>query len=514
MGELFNKITENEYKMIEFYRDHYAGSGCCDKTSMKDILRVWEDAKIFPLGKLFNNNLILEKDFEYSIPFEKLVSTFDEARWNKTNPYYIFVVAFDYFLWTHRSELGEDYYMLKDLLTEDTLAHNKYSGRLFSVNTPDGHEIKAQAGCKPVKIIGKVVNAYECCKDEFEQFRLEHSRILNQKKLTGTMCLSIHPLDYMTMSDNDCDWSSCMSWKESGCYRQGTVEMMNSRTAVVAYMKSSSDMIIGHDTWNSKKWRSLFVIDSNVISSIKGYPYQNAEFATFVVNWIKELAKENLNWEYGDTSDYEYRSPREKFDHSFSFRTGYMYNDFGTCTHYAAVGINAPDTFYINYSGVSQCMWCGETEIDIDSEENLVCDDCDRKIYCDGCGDRIYEDDAYELDGYYYCRYCYEDVSHYDEISDETHHRDNMHDLYVVPNQEWMERTDVRFSSCYYIDVSDCVVENDCSRNEYYFSGDVHYGAVANSSSHRYYIYADQLTDRGKNLFGIYDLDRYIEERA
>ena len=30
--------------------------------------------------------------------------------------------------------------------------------------------------------------------------------------------------------------------------------------------------------WNNKKWRSLYIVDENFITNIKGYPYQHNEF--------------------------------------------------------------------------------------------------------------------------------------------------------------------------------------------------------------------------------------------
>ena len=38
------------------------------------------------------------------------------------------------------------------------------------------------------------------------------------------------------MSDNNSGWESCMSWRNNGCYRRGTVEMMNSPYVIVAYL--------------------------------------------------------------------------------------------------------------------------------------------------------------------------------------------------------------------------------------------------------------------------------------
>jgi hypothetical protein len=134
------------------------------------------------------------------------------------------------------------------MMREENFIQNKIT-RLYNdkeslsfVSPKDGSKVTITLGMKFMKALGKVVEAYNLDQEMFEEFRIAHSQILNDKKLSGRLCLSIHPLDYMTMSDNESDWGSCMSWREGGCYRRGTVEMMTSPVVVVAYLKSEIDM--------------------------------------------------------------------------------------------------------------------------------------------------------------------------------------------------------------------------------------------------------------------------------
>ena len=137
--------------------------------------------------------------------------------------------------------------------------------------------------------------------EEYEAFRIWHSMLFNSAKMTGNLCLSIHPLDYITMSENDEGWSSCMNWHDEGCYRRGTIEMMNSKYVLVAYVKSENNEIyMGNDNhWNSKKWRSLFYLDKDIITSIKGYPYQHPALVKVIIEKLEELAEANLGYMYG-----------------------------------------------------------------------------------------------------------------------------------------------------------------------------------------------------------------------
>ena len=90
-----------------------------------------------------------------------------------------------------------------------------------------------------------------------------YSTYQTQKTLTGKLCLSIHPLDYISISNNAHGWRSCHAL--DGEYCAGNLNYMQDTTTIVAYIKSDKDMQIEgfpEDVlWNSKKWRMLIHID-------------------------------------------------------------------------------------------------------------------------------------------------------------------------------------------------------------------------------------------------------------
>lgn len=276
----------------------------------------------------------------------------------------------------------------------------------------DTDSIRIQKGEKTMRVIGKIVRTcFPFLLEEYEEFRLEISRIFNSSKLEGDLCISIHPLDYMTMSDNSSRWSSCMSWEDIGDYRAGTVEMMNSESVVIAYLKSDSEEYVKEDVhWNSKKWRSLFIVTNGAIVSVKGYPFQNEFLSKTVLEWLKEL----YNKEYYNTIDTDDFATAEL--HTLTgretglFTTNNMYNDFGTTTHYGYLSSSWSNMPFhsINYSGVLSCMSCGQLW-DTEDSSNRYC-----KVNCDECldpDDDDYEEEEEEENTYddYTSDYIYED---------------------------------------------------------------------------------------------------------
>ena len=286
-----------------------------------------------------------------------------------------------------------------------TLSHNIEHGvRSLSVSIR-GTNITLCEDQKIMKVLGKVAGLIDMA-EEFEQFRLRHSQILNVKRITGTLHLSIHPLDFATASDNNNGWDSCMSWENEGCYRLGTVEMMNSPYILCAYVTGNNVMEdVGGAEWNSKKWRAWILVDKDCIFMNRQYPYYHDEIAKEACDFARELAFENLGWIYDD----EYHQEYNYLDNNYYLCTNYMYNDFdGYANGYVT---NRPGR-EINFSGEAVCMWCGDVIAPDNYEANtLVCGTCNRASRCVCCDDWLGEDDIFwGPDDQPYCSHCYDNA--------------------------------------------------------------------------------------------------------
>ena len=442
---LYEKLSQDDRNMIDAYISAYASR---KHANLQRLLRYWDTYKGQYLYKMFGEQFTLSKEIEWNMPKSKIMNEMYMLFNRSNSAAYHFRKVFDRFLWENRTTLGENYYMLQLMMNHEYLATSTYVGDEFSVMTPQGKEIKVQRGCRPMRIISRVAKAYGGI-DYLDAFQTEISQVLNQRKLTGTLTISIHPMDYMTMSDNDADWSSCMSWREGGCYCRGTVEMMNSNMVVVAYLAADEEMSVPHGYyWNSKKWRELFIVTPEIITGVKGYPYQNEELVKIVNLWLKELAEKNLGWQYeDDNTNYQHRvsfthvNPEtgEAYDAFVRFHTDTMYNDFGSIDdgHYGIFGKNLDSyDIDINYSGQEICMECGSDDASFDGEGCLVCCDCDDPHYCNDCGERLSEDEIYWLDDNPYCEYCYNEHAVEDDLSNVEHDTNNMYEVRFVENED------------------------------------------------------------------------------
>ena len=447
------RLSDKEKNMIENYIDYYVGSVDCE---VDHILRFWDQAKSQYLSKMFGEQLILSKRVEFHKGEDELDADMRNAitnNWGATeveaHEFYkvLSCKVNEFYNYDKGYEFGEAFRLLDaNVLCSWALAKNRVEED-FQIPTPDGKGMKIQKGQKVLKVIAKLADIFKI--KGYEEFRLAHSRVHNQKKLTGTMNISIHPLDYMTMSDNNCGWSSCMSWAEDGCYKQGTVEMMNSCSVVVAYLASDTPMWMpGEEKWNSKKWRQLFIVTPEVIANVKAYPYRNDNLTLCVIDWLKELATTAGIGQYDEKNyklkpGYSFDLPGTDRTMSIDFITDAMYNDFSSSRddQYIAYGAALREVegryFEWCYSGQSECMRCGGTDGDWcdGNETSLCCENCDPHKYCDCCGERIYDGDEYWLDGCCYCEYCYDDHYARDYFTEDGHYDGNMRYIHIC-NEE------------------------------------------------------------------------------
>lgn len=437
---LLSRLNESEKNMVAHWIDDYAGGPYNkERAGIDRLLQYWNRNKV-GLYNLFGQELILSKQVEIEKPAKEM----EDEIYSSFNGYGAYIGMEQFYRSFHSwyYDLPQRIWELSYLMDIDCLVRNEYKGDTFEIPMPDNKKLKVQAGTKPLRIFAKLAKAYNL--EGFEEFRLAHSRILNQKKVTGELCLSIHPMDYMTMSDNECDWDSCMSWRNDGCYRRGTVEMMNSKYVVVAYLKAKEDMRYYDWEWSNKKWRMLIIVDSDCIAGVKGYPYQNDELTQICLNWLADLAEKNEGWEYfSENIAYDYYDVLKPEGgriegYKVCFETDYMYNDFDTCTHWIRVGKSADARIFIPYSGEASCMFCGEVHGYEDEDEacSLVCERCWDTAYCACCEGRYERSEMHIVDDEYVCGYCYDEHVEECPITNREHLENDMHRLYLASGAE------------------------------------------------------------------------------
>ena len=270
---------------------------------------------------------------------------------------------------------------------------------------------------------------------------------LQQNKIEGELCLSVHPLDYLSMSVNNHKWRSCHSL--DGEFRAGNLSYMCDSSTVVCYIKSSEpddclELFPMDVRWNSKKWRCLLHFSDNrdLMFMSKHYPFhlegvlkpvqdmistipvlRNLFVSEdpFAINghWSNYFIQSEDLWDdyikiYGSivpiTSLITEAQPALQYNdvlRSNKYQYLYVYNP----TSRAAFNKILP---HIHIGHEIKCLVCGQDYIT--ETESMVCDACfnnaDDTCECDFCGRTILTEDVIELEGYYVCSRCYDESSY------------------------------------------------------------------------------------------------------
>lgn len=510
---LSDKLVAEERQAIDSFISDYAFYSVSRerRAGVDKILQYWSAAKNDYLYQMFGQKFILTKDLNYSKGLEELADAIENEMFYYGAPAAPFIRAYRQ-LTSWDGPLQHNY-EVDSLLESYTLARNIYTGENFNIPLPNGTVLQVNKNCKVSKILGKIAAAFNL--EGYEEFRIAHSQVLNQKCLKGKLCISIHPLDYMTMSANECGWTSCMDWTDEGEYRRGTVEMMNSPMVIVAYLTAKDPYDINGLDWSNKKWRQLFVVNKDIITGVKAYPYYNENLEKAVCEWLRDLAKENLGWVYADQYVEYWHSQTSNFDFMdhpirITFHTGVMYNDFGTIDHHGFISPDINREYHCTYSGVANCMCCGEADVEFDSSEHaLTCMECEHTMRCYDCGTMYDAEDLLELDGDYYCEYCYSHAACNCDICEEAHHNNCCYDVYLARKMEDGE---------YYIMRDICIsICEDCFQKLKHTNKYTKLNATIHECEHYWstyhFILADECTEEGLNLFSfdsVEELNEYV----
>lgn len=364
------------------------------------------------LFKLFGQKLIIPFDVEIKIrdeeTYEEIVKyagdfyvAYAEAAYNdydqkvyawiqKTES--IFIEKFLCFLSDNRSKEFYDRNTFSDLTRlvrpAGLLNDTTYDMPLYNPKTR--RKIKIPRGTKIMRALGKLNKIYEfATNDEYEEFRTTISTITSKKSGIETIYLSIHPLDFLTMSVTN-KWSSCMKLP-NGEYCNGALEMMNSNLTVIAYTKTKEK--VKRTDWNDKSWRCLFYINKNILLAGKEYPFQHEEMKKAILDKLASMVEEKFGWTYmfKDENYLEYTSGKnnhgrmnlsllknkykKKDKKIFVYTAGFMYNDFiesPSSKRYLCYRNPVKKAKAICLSGPAICYNCGKPIMSTDEIiENL-----------------------------------------------------------------------------------------------------------------------------------------------
>lgn len=357
-------------------------------------------------------------------------------------------------------------------LNMDTFFENK-------VSNPCGKKIP-----EGMKLI-KAFKFFESNKEALRDMQDMASQLIQENKIKGTLCFSVHPLDFLTSSENTYNWRSCHAL--DGEYRAGNLSYMVDKTTFMVYLKGADNVNLpalpSTVKWNSKKWRMLIHAheDDKIIFAGRQYPFSSKSGIDLVLNIYNNIIDETTRNSSFWYQRNKYRNWCDDYVCTYSpkvepnalwelddryvvyngaliglhdiVKSGYRamnYNDILNSTCYTRPYYAIMNTWSHNIDllrqnpiivgGAVNCLYCGEPHVT--NPETMRCNDCEMDYgyevndsygICDNCGCRIYFDDAYYVNDEYICDHCF---NNYCFVCDECGEAYYNHDKHCVKIDE------------------------------------------------------------------------------
>lgn len=172
--------------------------------------------------------------------------------------------------------------------------------------------VKFRAGDKISKCIGKILDLYDITPAEKDSVLIKFSMLIQGVKAKGSAVLSIDPVDYITMSENNSNWESCHSM--SGCYRTGPFAYLQDGSTAISYAKPKDDCVFTYGdgktlAYSNKNWRQivLFSKELKYATQLRQYPYTSQANQSTVANIVMNVlnAKSGLNYQIQSIDVYD-----------------------------------------------------------------------------------------------------------------------------------------------------------------------------------------------------------------
>lgn len=435
-----------------------------------ELFKDWLEAKR-DFIELFNGKLIYE--WPQTVTFE-----LSEADKMKKLDDFIWQIESTY----HNSRLSEFISVFKE---------DFFENRMSKSYTKD--DIFIKSGMKVIKAFKYFVEG-----EELEILQNWASRLIQENKVSGTLCLSVHPLDFLSTSENTYNWRSCHAL--DGEYRCGNLSYMVDKATIICYLKGDKEENLPNFPssikWNSKKWRVLLYFSEcwDMLFAGRQYPFSSESGLDFVKNQVLPRAGFNKWSNFTDKTIHQFSDGDIELSMSKEYipnGNGYLvpitdiihdfheyhcdpihFNDLlrSSCYNpkyafrmeehywYNKPFVSMKSNPFMTVGGGVRCLRCGHTHVT--SQDTMMCDSCEMEygnsedyVACDCCGRRIYYEDSIFLPLYeeHICEDCYnERISTCVGCEEELYNDD------IVIDEETRE--------CYCHNCYDAIMENKKSK--------------------------------------------------
>ena len=166
----------------------------------------------------------------------------------------------------------------------------------------------------------KIIKAFKYfCNDpeDLKYYQSEASRIIQQDNITGYFCVSIHPMDFISASENISKWHSCHAL--DGIYKAGNLSYIADNCTLMCYLRSENQVNLPNFPedmrWNNKKWRMFFHVDEKdtILFTSRPYPFETEGVYDYLTKALNDICRiSNIFWDRFQRNYITYNSKGQK----------------------------------------------------------------------------------------------------------------------------------------------------------------------------------------------------------
>ncbi len=256
--------------------------------------------------------------------------------------------------------------------------------------------IKCVTGQKASRIINKLCQKYGI--DRHARYNAVFAQLsdsLNPLEVHKKAVLSVHPCDYLEMSNEDNSWTSCHNLRD-GSYQSGCLSYMNDGVTMIFY--TIDNEVMDNFSKVPKRARQVFCYADGILLQSRLYPNsEDAEAIKQYRNLVQDTIAACLNvpnrWTLRKNAD-DNRQLIQTVDESRNYRD---YSYWGTVSTLKNMDISE----HLTIGEKAFCVCCGETL----NRGNVKCG-CTNKVVCQDCEQTVPAGNARYIEGEWLCNSC------------------------------------------------------------------------------------------------------------
>ena len=256
--------------------------------------------------------------------------------------------------------------------------------------------VRCAPGQKASRIIGRLCHNFGI--DRHAQYNSAYARLsdaLNPLTTARTGVLSIHPCDFLEMSNRDNSWSSCHGLAH-GSYQAGCLSYLTDGVSMIFFTVDGTVTSGFH--LHPKRTRQIFCYGENVLLQSRLYPDSDDDLCLQYRRLVQEIITTCLGmpnrWVLKKASD------RQNEEYFQTVQGSRQYPDY---LYFSKVSLLKKAESYgtLQIGSPSLCVCCGEPY----TSGWLKCN-CDELVVCSECGRTVPAETSQYHEGRFFCNSC------------------------------------------------------------------------------------------------------------